>query len=410
MTAEVAVMNTQGVAIAADSAVTISTGQDYKTYYTQQKIFNLSPRLPVGIMVYNNAEFMGINWEIVINEFSKEFNAATRDRIYDTLEEYAKHLIFFLRDFLHIRDTNQKDYLAHISWSFFKELKDRYDAEISEHYENQEIGKDKQIEIFTEILKKAGEQLDNEDSFTGFIDDGFVKNNLSIIEKEMEEILSDFDISDKMKEEMRELFLQDLVKIEIAWWGRNSSGVVFAGYGDKEIFPSVIDFRLFGKLGKNILHTKMDISDVVNDSNAWIIPRAQTDVINTFIRGMAPDFQDRIFAELDSIVEKIIGITGKKNAEEINKLKDEFKEKILDHEDESYRSPVMSMVASLPKSNLAEMAEALINLTALRRHVSTEKDDVGGPTDVALITKVDGFVWIKKKQLFKGITDDRLRG
>ena len=43
MTAEVAVMNTQGVAIAADSAITIDIDKDNsKTYYTSQKIFNIS--------------------------------------------------------------------------------------------------------------------------------------------------------------------------------------------------------------------------------------------------------------------------------------------------------------------------------------------------------------------------------
>jgi len=51
------------------------------------------------------------------------------------------------------------------------------------------------------------------------------------------------------------------------------------------------------------------------------------------------------------------------------------------------------------------MAEALVNITALRQHVSTAQETVGGPTDVALITKTDGFVWIKKKQIFESIQE-----
>ena len=46
------------------------------------------------------------------------------------------------------------------------------------------------------------------------------------------------------------------------------------------------------------------------------------------------------------------------------------------------------------------MAEALINLTSLKRRVSPEEETVGGPTDVAVITKGDGMVWIKRKQYF----------
>jgi hypothetical protein len=39
----------------------------------------------------------------------------------------------------------------------------------------------------------------------------------------------------------------------------------------------------------------------------------------------------------------------------------------------------------------------MVSLTALKRHVSTDSETVGGPVDVALITKGDGFIWIKRK-------------
>ena len=120
MTAEVAVINTLGVAIAADSAVTIEVGDTSKTYYTQQKIFNLSPKHSVGIMVYGDANFMQINWEIVINEFSKTLG----DRFFDTLEEYVRYFLTFLRDFVHITDSRQKDFLDLVCHSFFEEIKE----------------------------------------------------------------------------------------------------------------------------------------------------------------------------------------------------------------------------------------------------------------------------------------------
>ena len=48
------------------------------------------------------------------------------------------------------------------------------------------------------------------------------------------------------------------------------------------------------------------------------------------------------------------------------------------------------------------MAEALVNLTSLRKRVTAEADTVGGPVDVALITRGDGLVWIKRKAYFDG--------
>jgi hypothetical protein len=46
------------------------------------------------------------------------------------------------------------------------------------------------------------------------------------------------------------------------------------------------------------------------------------------------------------------------------------------------------------------MAEALVNLTSFRRRVSMDAETVGGPIDVAVISKGDGFVWIKRKHYF----------
>jgi len=55
----------------------------------------------------------------------------------------------------------------------------------------------------------------------------------------------------------------------------------------------------------------------------------------------------------------------------------------------------------LPKDELALMAESLVNLTCLRRKFTTDRETVGGPIDVAVISKGDGFVWIKRKHYFK---------
>jgi len=61
----------------------------------------------------------------------------------------------------------------------------------------------------------------------------------------------------------------------------------------------------------------------------------------------------------------------------------------------------MEMVASLPKDELGSMAESLVNLTKFKRRISTQQETVGGPIDVAVITKGDGFVWTKRKHYFK---------
>jgi hypothetical protein len=67
----------------------------------------------------------------------------------------------------------------------------------------------------------------------------------------------------------------------------------------------------------------------------------------------------------------------------------------------NYVNPVANVVSMLPKDELATMAETFVNLTSFKQKVSTGRETVAGPIDVAVISKGDGFVWIKRKHYFK---------
>ncbi len=92
MTAEIAILNKNAVALAADSAVTLRNPDNQKVYNTANKLFMLSKYYPVGIMVYGSADLMGIPWETVIKMFRAELNTTNFDR----LIQFAEHFIHFL--------------------------------------------------------------------------------------------------------------------------------------------------------------------------------------------------------------------------------------------------------------------------------------------------------------------------
>jgi hypothetical protein len=46
-------------------------------------------------------------------------------------------------------------------------------------------------------------------------------------------------------------------------------------------------------------------------------------------------------------------------------------------------------------------SEEPINLTSLKKRMSKKEESVGGPIDVAVISKGDGLIWIKRKHYFK---------
>ena len=68
---------------------------------------------------------------------------------------------------------------------------------------------------------------------------------------------------------------------------------------------------------------------------------------------------------------------------------------------QSYTDPLLSTLDMLDKEDLANVAESLISLTSLVRRMQPGEETVGGPVDVAVISKGDGFVWIKRKHYFK---------
>jgi hypothetical protein len=66
-----------------------------------------------------------------------------------------------------------------------------------------------------------------------------------------------------------------------------------------------------------------------------------------------------------------------------------------------FSSPTTDMISILPKDELAHVAESLLALTSLHRRISRDIETVGGPIDVAVISKGDGFIWLKRKHYFR---------
>src|SRR5712691_5655180 len=91
MTAEIAVLNRNAVALAADSAVTLVLPEGVKIYQAN-KLFTLSKYRPVGVMVYGGADFMGIPWETII----KRYRAQLERRGFPRIEDYAANFLSFV--------------------------------------------------------------------------------------------------------------------------------------------------------------------------------------------------------------------------------------------------------------------------------------------------------------------------
>lgn len=82
---------------------------------------------------------------------------------------------------------------------------------------------------------------------------------------------------------------------------------------------------------------------------------------------------------------------------DLKEVTDKHEEQIQDFIQEEYVNGLMDTVESFGVEDMANMAESLISITNLQRHITASEESVGGPVDVAVITKTDGFVWLKHK-------------
>ena len=98
MTAEIAIINKMAIALAADSAGTVrsdgSGAVGSKIHKSVNKLFMLSKYYPVGIMIYDNAAFMGIPWESLIKNYRNDLD----EECFNTLKEYAENFTDYLND------------------------------------------------------------------------------------------------------------------------------------------------------------------------------------------------------------------------------------------------------------------------------------------------------------------------
>ena len=198
----------------------------------------------------------------------------------------------------------------------------------------------------------------------------------------------------------------------------NTSGIVIAGFGTEEVFPILESYSIHGKIDNYLKYIKNEekCAEIDLKTNAVIRSFAQSEMVLTFMTGVDPNYDiviDRVMEKTCVAYPKVLldHIDSLDNDEK-EKLKidlekigknmyDTYRDELTKYRQDNYIDPVMRVVQALPKDELAAMAETLISLTSFKRRVSMEQETVADPIDVAVISKGDGFIWIKRKHYFE---------
>ena len=142
------------------------------------------------------------------------------------------------------------------------------------------------------------------------------------------------------------------------------SGVVFAGFGEKELYPSVETYHLGSFVNGHLQLIKIEgrCRRVSNTNFATVIPFAQDDIITMFVRGIHPEIQNKIFEIFKSVINEqnkslldIVDATEAKRIEvndTINnftkRIQDKLNSNINDFIYENFIDPTLDIISILP--------------------------------------------------------------
>jgi hypothetical protein len=416
MTAEIVVMNREAVALAADSAVTIQKGRDEKVITSANKIFMLSRMCPVGVMMFGGANHMGIPWETVVTLYQERLGGGR----FDTLEEYADDFLGFLSTEMRLYpESEQRDYFAATvtdCFMFVKNiLRDAINALVDDHPdatdEQKRAAANKAFSAFCKVWDRTEELPGTPEDLTARLESEYGDTIKDVRRK----VFRRWPASPSYARRLNKLALDLFVKSPQPLQFGTLSGVVVTGFGDKDIFPTVVEYLVGGVVCNHLKYHKDRVSGTGSGTRAAVIPLARREMVNAFMEGAEPAYNDTVFgkygAALDAYHELVDGLIGeltdrdgkelyRKRADSIRKSAAEIPRELAAFRRKKYVIPVIDVIAGLPKNELSEIAESLVNLTSFRTRMSFAAETVGGPIDVAVITRSDGFVWIKHKHYF----------
>jgi hypothetical protein len=417
MTAEIAVLNKSAVALAADSAGTIESGGSTKIYKTVDKIFELSRSEPVGVMIYGSLEFMGLPLDSIIKEYRRQLTEPL-----PTIADYAEDFKKYLNE-LPFSDQDEGDRVVRILSASFRELRKNIERAFL-HYSSEQgkvrLGKLNQFienAIRAELVEYKGRDYPTD--FYNRRPPKFVERYEKLFDYTADNVFNGMKLSSGNKKLLRRLGVEILLRRPLS---SLRTGIVIAGFGRDELCPTLHSFEIDGIISNRLKANTYKTIDIGREGPpADMVGFAQDDMVETFLLGVDPTYNEYVSEAVKSLLDEITGRFRKASTPPspelietataldtiFDKVLGELDVKLKQYRETTFRAPTIELIRFMPKKELATLAESMIELTSLKRRVSWQRETVGGDVDVAVISKSEGFVWVKRKHYFPGELNPR---
>ena len=408
MTSEVCIMNRLAVVIAADSAMTVSgwvNGQREERYFKgTNKIFQLSKMHPVGMMIFDSANLQGVPWEII----AKDFRSTLAAKSFNTLPEYANELFQFVTSHQKLfpqthQDTTFVEDAEGVAYRWLTRAADDHDVRNATN----DVDKSSAFSKYALNFESYLNALPIPVHFSQSDIDAARQLHFDAVRQKIALSMSLWGFANVIDvDSIANLAITGLFKEYKKYM--SATGVVIAGFGDHEYFPSFFEYQCYGILSGKFIFDPGDSSFIDHKTPAQIKAFATTGMVDTFQLGFSPDVFSFVQDGLSVAVSDMFAKIGANySLPAIPDLSTYIEGAMQSHTGRwtdaaiaAHGFPLRRVIGSLPLDEMAELAETLINLQSLKEKVTKPTESVGGPVDVAIITKGDGFIWVKRKHYF----------
>lgn len=430
MTSQIVLLNGLGVAMASDSAV--SAGD--RVMNASEKIFDLPKPHKIAILISGSAEFMGYPWEVLFDAWSGTLNKSMPSVLDygNSLSDWLKVKLPSHSTMATLDDDFIKNYMDSVLPFTHESLRNIVMPKVSTLLSQEELELANEMHwgdgIRELVESKIGEDTKNEirEWLEGYVQwykenfspaDGissaqanvWVTRYLSIFtavpDSDQEVTILDYWINDiPFHNEFRNLFIELCCATLTNPHVQNAATLVVAGFGDNELFPAYWKCDLYGVVSGNLIKKNEVFSESTRNPR-WVslgqtgaidqlidgYDQLVEDVANTHHRNSLLDIEKQI-PDIDDpqILEFRARVAEKVASDSIsNSLKPAGRE--------HRTGPFQNAISMSPLANLADYASQLVGVQAAHASMTQANPTVGGPIDVATITRRSGFVWVNHK-------------
>lgn len=395
MTAQVAVLNLSGIAIASDTYVTTFTGGEAKSMGNSQKIYELGPQHKVVILHSGAIGINQIPHHLHLSEWFRTLSLPlpTLQAYADSYRTWSASEKRMLRPAAEARIINAT--LNEQYYEIARELDEAKEKLVLEEGATDRKKKAATLQAYKQVIGNNVTYFAGLDSYTGITAKGIEKalldNETDVVGK-VEYIYSRFELPQEDLDALAGLAVQTLLKVQPM---AADSELAFVGFGDEEPFGGVIRMSCRGLYaGSLVAITKERYKVEPEDNPSGISYFAQREAMWAFISGYSGDIMEEVKNLVWRKVEEKWGDTtdeaiGWNMAQEIEAAIEEFSQS-------KYVSPMLKTIEAMSTSGLADLAESLVGLQATSTYSKAGAATVGGLIEVVTIDRINGVKWKRR--------------